>query len=99
MEKARATDNKIGELTSILMQWRATIEPMNRVNWRMIVDRASHNPDLREALMAIARQGPDISPLRLGKWLGKNANRICNRMWLKEDGKIDHFRAWRLQTT
>ena len=96
MEHARATDNKLDDLALILTLWRAEVGPTVRVTCRQLVDRAVNNDELRDALMAIAGQGVAISTKRLGKWLGQNANRICNRMSVEMAGVESGVTLWRL---
>jgi hypothetical protein len=98
MEHTRATDNKLDDLASVLTLWRAEIGPMVRVTCRQLVGKAEYKGELKDALMAIAGQGTTISTKRLGKWLGQNANRICNGMRVEMDGYDNGVMTWRLRS-
>jgi hypothetical protein len=99
MEFARATDNRLDDLASILNLWRAVVGPMVRVTCRKLIDKAllANNDELKDALMAVAGQGPSPSTRRLGNWLAQNANRRCNGMWIETDGREGGVTAWRLR--
>jgi hypothetical protein len=99
MEYARATDNKLDDLASVLTLWRTTIGPMVRITCRKLIDKASlvNNRELKDALMAIAAEGTaTINARRLGKWLGRNAKRRCNGMWLEPAGIESGIALWQL---
>jgi hypothetical protein len=99
MEYARATDNKLDDLASVLALWRTAIGPMVRVTCRKLIDKAlrANGSELKDALMAIAGQGTaTINAGRLGKWLGQNAQRRCNGMWIGRAGVESGSALWRL---
>lgn len=54
------------------------------------------HPEFREALLAVAGDGGNISTKRLGRWLGANQNRLVNGLKLISDGMIDGIARWRL---
>jgi putative DNA primase/helicase len=86
MTSARRADPVTTQLSSAIAAWRssiginkplpsqAVVEIANRVDLK----GAAANPDLREALLAVAGEKGAIDVRRLGKWLAKNEDRVID---------------------
>ena len=110
MEAARGLDPKLSELSEVLSHWKSALGT-DRITVRRIIEKTTRqsvdsygntsrefeHPDMREALMAVARQGGVINGRRLGKWLAAQAGRIVGGLSI-EQGGIEHASAatWRM---
>ena len=106
MERARASDPRLEELSSVLTQWRKVIGT-DRISTSRLVERATKkaeaysgsefvHPDLRDALLAVAGQGGAINTRRLGRWLTSHSKRIVNGCHIEQEGLVDGIMTYRL---
>ena len=107
MEQARATDPTKQELREVISHWRDTIG-RERITVRRLVERASRQntsfggrlefdqPDLREALLAVAGQGGAINGRRLGIWLATRAKQVVDDRWIEQAGLFEGSMTWQL---
>lgn len=108
MDDTRAADPMLDALSAVLATWRKVIG-LDRVTVSEVIRQATapqsgglfqSNPDLpefREALLAVAGDGGAINGRRLGKWLGRNKDRIVDGMRIVQDLKLEGNVTWRLQ--
>jgi putative DNA primase/helicase len=102
-EQLRSRDPKLEALTVMLDEWEKAIgeEPMQLSR---VIDRAIdtamgefRHPDLREALLTVAGDKGIINPVRLGKWMSVNAERIVGgRRFVKDSVRVGIAR-WKLE--
>jgi hypothetical protein len=107
MEKTRTADPKLGALAAVLGQW-SDVLGASRVTLKEAVERASEredgyagmsrflSPDFRDALLLVAGESGVINGGRLGKWLGKNKDRIADGKRIVQDGGRAGVSYWRL---
>ena len=106
MERTRASDPRLEELSSVLTQWRKVVGT-DRISTSRLVERATKrtetyggvefiNPDFRDALLAVAGHGGAINTRRLGRWLASHAKRIVGGCWIEQEGFVDGLMTWRL---
>ena len=108
MDDTRAADPMLDALSAALATWRKVIG-LDRVTVSEVIRQATapqsaglfpSNPDLpefREALLTVAGDGGAINGRRLGKWLGRNKDRIVDGMRIVQDVKLEGNATWRLQ--
>jgi hypothetical protein len=115
MEDARESDPKREALLTVLTQWHAVIgveevgvrdliESATRMSGGqsrlLAVPRPEYaEPDLREALLAVAGEGGAINSRRLGKWLAANQNRIIEGLSIVRGRMRTGVQLWRLAST
>jgi hypothetical protein len=102
METLRAEDPKATERHSLFSAWKSAIG-VGKTRYAItkdIVVIASHHTELREALLAIAKQRPGdgIDPKLLGKWLSSQEKNIAAGCKLMVDRVTDKSRPrWYLE--
>lgn len=102
MEEVRARDPRRSELGAVMAQWRATLS-VERVSTRRLIEIATANaqgeylqPDLRQALLAVAGRAGEINPRTLGNWLAANKGRVLDGHAFEEAGQVGGYMTWRL---
>lgn len=95
MEGVRANDPRLAKLKGVVDAWGASFGAV-KTSLADAVDAAMgqwdggggwKNPDLREALMAVAGDGRTISKEKLGWWMGKNMKRLVDGCrFVKDEG-------------
>ena len=111
MSSIRARDPQREMLRAVLTAWRAaarepltTSEAINRAevsrNFRPIdpsSGRVRVDPNLFDALHAVAGQGREINSKRLGKWLGRNRDRILDGLRIVQAGERQGYVLWSVE--
>lgn len=104
MERARSSDPRLDELSSVLTQW-AEVIGKERVTVRRLIEKATRqtytggefeNPDFREALLLVAGQGGVINGKRLGQWLAARANRVLRNRSIEQAGILHGNMTWQI---
>jgi putative DNA primase/helicase len=99
MVKTRAADPRLLELKAVMDQWEAVIGEGARKSAAAIIETASDCaqsfdgmgsllfPDFHDALVTVAGgQGAKINTRRLGRWLGRNKERVVAGRRIVENG-------------
>jgi hypothetical protein len=114
MEKMRAVDPVLARLAAVISQWRAVIGtqqvsaktlidkataqtqaiPDARGQW----SREFLHPEFREALLAVAGDGSQISSRKLGQWLGLNKDRPIDGARIVNAGMTDGIVRWQVMS-
>ena len=111
MEQTRSSDPQLERLKGVMVEWSGVIGS-EVVTAREAADRASeregHNTyepgakpgfqhvAFRDALLGVAGHGGFIDPAKLGRWLGKNKDRVVNGVLFEIDGSHGGTVRWRL---
>ncbi len=107
MEAVRASDPALDALSATLNAWRAVIG-IERVSVGEVIRRATQSqpnaigraeflhPDFREALLTVAGDGGSINSRRLGKWLGRNKDRVVGGMRIVKEPMWEGNVTWRI---
>ena len=107
MERVRASDPHLDELSTVMAQWQEiigdrhiTVAEVIRIAsaWDPCPGGGSGflKPDFREALFIVAGAGPAISSRKLGKWLSRNKGRIVAERFFCEVGSTKGVSLWKL---
>ena len=108
----RARDPQREMLRAVLTAWRAVVsepittsEAIDRARTSRILGpihstsgRVCVDPNLFDALHAVAGQGREINSKRLGKWLGRNRDRILDGLRIVQAGERQGFALWSVET-
>lgn len=89
------------ELLQMMSAWHA-IFGSDAVTTRDVIREAAGEvlrADLSEAVQQVAQDRGNLNPKRLGKWLARNADRICEGKQFVRAGERNHVALWRLVTT
>lgn len=109
MENTRKLDPELEVLTAVIGNWnRAFGTDRTTVKAALATANATTpqpysgksvlaNPDLHDALLAVAGRGGALNNRALGKWLGQYRNRIVGGFRLTQDGVTDGSASWRLE--
>jgi hypothetical protein len=89
IERIRAKDPALGELETILLQWKDELGTAKAHTVREVIVAALSAPDFFNALatVALSRHGPTISGDRLGRWLSRNEGKVSAKLKLERGGK------------
>jgi putative DNA primase/helicase len=98
MMAIRAEDPIATALAGLIDCWCETIGTDKPITTQALVEMAGRvdlsgnyaYAELREALLAIAADGREISSRRLGKWLAKRDSRIVHGHKIVKDGVLLH---------
>ncbi len=108
LETARSDDPELMQFEAVIAQWEGVIGH-RRVSAKDIVSAAMRheglgiseddytNPELRQALLAVAGDDGRINTNRLGNWLSKRKNRVSAGRRIVGDGTLEGNFQWRLQ--
>jgi putative DNA primase/helicase len=108
IEAAREEDPQLLQFEAVIAQWEIHFG-RRRVATKDVVgmalqregfiesDKQFLNPELRQALLAVAGNDGRIDAARLGKWLGKHKNRVAGGRRIIADGIVDGIAQWRMQ--
>jgi hypothetical protein len=99
MEKARADDPCRMQRAAVFMEWHKALGEKPTLVRDIIAAALSHS-DFYAVLLTVAgtRNGKEISPERLGRWLVKNRGSIVNDLILIRAGGIQGgFPLWQIQ--
>jgi hypothetical protein len=115
MESVRARDPRREMLRAVLTAWRLVVgqdevtarQLIKRANTSAdftgvsFANSAKDHVDanLFDALLAVAGQGREINPKRLGRWLGCNKDRIVDGLRILQVGEHQGFALWRVEAT
>jgi putative DNA primase/helicase len=97
MESTRKDDPYRAERAAVFMEWHKALGETLTLVRDIIVGASArdimgafNHPDFYAALMAVAsaRNGKEISPERLGRWLAKNKGAIVNGLTLVRAGGV-----------
>jgi putative DNA primase/helicase len=87
-------------LNAVLVQWKEKLGTSNHYTVQDVIGRAIVDRDLFAALAAVAVSSSGaISNDRLGRWLGKNNNKIVNRLKLMKVGIRAGYPMWQVIET
>ena len=114
MERARGQDPRLAQIMAVMAQWRVVIgservsvkNVIDRANAQTQATPDAHgqwsreylHPEFREALLAVAGQGTNVSSARFGSWLGHNKGRLVGDMRILADTVTHGVGHWRLVT-
>jgi hypothetical protein len=99
MEAARADDPYRIERAAVFVEWHKVMGG-NDLLVREVIATASSYPDLFVALIAVAahKNGKEISPERLGRWLARNRGAIVSNLTLVRSAVITGgFPLWKIE--
>jgi hypothetical protein len=99
MERIRENDPYRADRAAVFMEWHKALGE-NVTLVRDVIAAAFGHPDLYAALKAVAasRNGKEISPDRLGRWLARNKGSIVNNLTLVRTGSVSGgFPLWQIQ--
>jgi hypothetical protein len=84
-------------LNAVLVQWKEKLGTLNYYTVQDVIGRAFVDRDLFAALAAVAISSTGaISNDRLGRWLGKNNNKIVNKLKLMRVGNRSGYPLWQV---
>jgi len=84
-------------LAAMLRAWREAFDTQP-ATVREMVDFAVNNPNIREAVDAVARdRSGQLDALRLGRWLQRSAGRIVEAMEFRRDGGRQGVARWSIR--
>jgi len=94
----REKDPALGELETILLQWKQALGTSQAYTVRDVISAAITRVDFFDALAAVAmsRHSHTISDARLGRWLGKNEGKVSKKLKLERSGKSAKGPLWKL---
>jgi len=98
MEKSRKDDPYRLERTAVFTEWHRVLgEHVNLV--RDVIAVAFGDPPFYAALVtvAVSRNGREISPDRLGRWLARNKGAIVNDLILAPAGILNGYPRWHIK--
>jgi hypothetical protein len=89
MEVTRKDDPYLAERAAVFTEWHNALGETEYLVRDVIADAVNH-PGLYAALLVVAatKNGKDISPERLGRWLARNRGMIVNGLTLIRAGMI-----------
>ena len=102
MDAIRQADPRLSGLETLVAQWWCEFGSEQTTVAEVIKKATAHDdggferPDLREALLNVARAGGKIDGRRLGNWLARNAGRIVGGLRFEQCGERSHYAIWRL---
>ena len=110
MEQGRAGDPQLESLRTVMHEWRRAIG-IEQIAASDLAQRASErersfiddgkaafrHPALREALLGVAGEGGFINIRRLGKWLGKNKDRVIDGLRFEVASSVSGVARWHLR--
>ena len=109
MEKVRASDPRLDELTAVMEHWDRAIVLGSQVTTNQLIKTANkkdtnnfggvsvyENEDLREFLFAVAGVGGAVSAQRLGTWLKRQKGRIVEGRFIERMDESGGVAKWRL---
>jgi len=94
----RDKDPALGELETILLQWKEELGTGQAYTVREVISAAIPKLDFFDALVAVAssRHTHTISDNRLGRWLSRNEGKISANLKLVRGGKSAKGPLWKL---
>jgi putative DNA primase/helicase len=87
-------------LNTVLVQWKEKLGTASHYTVQQVIERAVVDRDFFGALTAVASSSSGaISNDRLGRWLGKNNNKIVNKLKLMKVGNYSGYPLWQVIET
>jgi hypothetical protein len=98
MDALQEVDPEKAELDAVLTHWTDKVGT-ERISVEQLIERVSayECSQFRADLLAIAGAGGIINSKRLGRWIGKNANRRVAGRWIEPGERAGGKRTWRLR--